>query len=262
MDRPMTAQQDDGAPIVQLLLTVGFAQPISDLSLIDLADIARLFTDDLPVFQQVNRASPMPPGLDDQQALQALYLPAMGLPRLSLTTTDRRDQLLFQDDRLSFGWMRTTPLGAPHDYPGFRETYARFSGYLNALAEWVASKQLPVLPAVGEAVYTDAFEVGDRSVLADIFSPLNPDSKLPMNNLQYSFQQRWPDDRTGHIAGTFGGPQLSPDGMFIMTLETTGRFALLEGFDAMASEFTEAHQLMRNTFECLVKPAARAKLAV
>jgi uncharacterized protein (TIGR04255 family) len=254
MDAAMGMLQNDGAPIVQLLVTVSF-NPLPDFSLLDLADVARLFQGTLPVFQLVNRVGPMPavPSPDEVSPFIA-----NAIPRFALTTSDARDQLIFQEDRLSFGWSRTTPLGSEHDYPGFTSTLDQLRSHLQTLERWVTERGIALHPLVGEIVYTDAFLPAADVPLSAIFTPLNPASARQVNSLQYSWQSDWPGSLSGQLFGTIAGPALSRAGEVVMSLETTGRFALEDGWASWDSAFAEAHQVMRATFESLVNPAARS----
>lgn len=256
MTPSMGTEQTDGAPIVQLLLTLSFEPALPDLTILDLAELARLFNAELPVFRQYVRAGPMRtvPDDDDTPDFQQM----VGLPRISLATGDGGYQLLLQDDRISFGWMRTTPLSGSHDYPGFSSTFDNLMTKVAAVREWARARKIDIKPAVGEVVYTDAFLLSDSRRLSDILTTLNPAAMMSVVQFEYGWKQNWPTDREGFLEGSFAGPGLSPEGLPVASLESTGRFDIEGDWAAVSQAFSEAHGVMTDTYKALVTDGARA----
>ncbi len=234
----MEEQRQDSAPVVQLILTMSFQQPL-DLTIVDTAEVAGLFADDYPVYRQIDRAAAMlaaPVTVADITQI-------VGLPRLQFAAEDLTSHILFQNDRLSFGWNRQTPLEDSPDYPGFAATFAKFEQHLSTLREWADARETPITPAVGELHYTDAFSLSDTlpPKRADQFRFFNPDFVYPVASFNFSWMQAIVEGRPGFIQGIIASPGTSPAGVKISTLQTIARMDVTAGWDAVAGEFEQAH---------------------
>ena len=242
--------------MVQLVLTVSFQQPL-DLTIVETAEVASLFADDYPVYRQIDRAGIMaaaPVAVPDITQM-------IGLPRLQFAAEDLTSQILFQNDRLSFGWNRQTPLDHKPDYPGFAATFATFEQHLSTLREWADDRETPIMPAVGELHYTDAFSLADMPApkRADQFRFFNPDFIYPVASFNFSWVQAIVEGRPGFLQGIIASPGTSPAGVKICTLQTIARMDVTAGWDAVASEFAQAHQAIHEVYNRVVNPAALAK---
>jgi len=253
----MTMSHTDAhAPVVQLLLTVSFSPPIENLTILDLASVAALFRDEFPVFQQIARAGPMSAQANADHAIFPAWVSAT--PRISMSSTESRFQLLFQNDRLSFGWVRGSSLDEPNDYPGFTEIFENFETHVGQIVAWAKQVGSEIRPAIGEIVYTDAFPLTMGKPLSDIITLLNPIGKLPVNSFNYNWTQPWPNEREGYVEGLFAGPGLSPEGTYVATLETSARFEINAAWDGVEAAFKDGHAVMKDIYEQLVKPPYRA----
>lgn len=251
----MGESQNDGAPVVQLLMTLAFNEPIVGIGLLEIAEIAGLFRDEFPVFGQIGRAGPM--GINPNEVSVMIG----GMPRISLTTGDARYNIFLQEDRLSFGWNRTSPLDSPHDYPGFSSTYRFLRQQISRLSEWAAKRGQLISPGIGEVVYTDAFQLNPETHLGSIYALFAPTGQLPVSAFTCNWTQPWPSERGGYVSGTIQGPGLSPEGLTTTTMETTARFWSGGNWEACDVAFEEAHDAITSVFETVVKPEARAKSA-
>lgn len=245
---------DSHAPVVQLLLTVSFSPSLGNLTILDLADIAALYRDAFPVFQQVSRAGPM-----SSRAHEAVVtLPMPMHPRIALSSATSRYQILFQDDRMSFGWVRGTELNEPNDYPGFSAVFRGLMDNVQRLIGWAGQRGVTISPTVGEIAYTDAFALLAGKPLSDIITLLNPDGKLPVTSFNYGWTQPWPNDREGYVEGLFAGPSLSPEGRRVATLETSARFNPGATWHELEAGFADGHAVITDTYRELVKPPSHA----
>lgn len=251
----MGDSQSDGAPVVQLLMTLAFQEAIVGIGLLELAEIAALYRDEFPVFGQIGRAGPM--GINPNEVAVMIG----GMPRISLSTGDARYNIFLQEDRLSFGWNRTSPLDSPHDYPGFSATYKRLKRHIERLSDWSSRRGQTISPGVGEVVYTDAFQIARETNLGDIYALFAPTDELPVSAFTCSWNQPWPSERGGYVSGAIEGPVLSAEGVTTTTLETTARFWSGGNWEACDAAFEEAHDAITSVFEKVVKPEARAKSA-
>ncbi|WP_174298867.1 TIGR04255 family protein [Sphingomonas bacterium] len=258
----MTAMmiEPDEAPIVQLFLTVSFTPALSDLSILDLADVQRLFRDEFPVFKQLKRAGPMSFQLEQNEPDLAQI---MGLPRLAFASESTGTQVLFQNDRVSFSWNRTSTLDAKPDYPGFDALFTQFKRHIGAIVSWAGARDIEIAPSVGELAYTDAFtlqtEDGTPRCISDIFGFVSPPEKNPAYMFDYSWAESLPDEQDGYLDVTASGPASSPDGVEVATLETTARFDASGGWSDLSRPFGSAHQAAHGLFRRVVKPATSAR---
>lgn len=252
----------ENAPVVHLLLTVSFSPPLDLLTIIDIAEVYGLFREEFPVFQQISRAGAM-----TLQSPPPLTFESTGLPpRVSFSTADLSYAVLFQGDRLSMGWTRTSPLGSAAGYPGFEVLFARFVAKMGILRSWLSERGSHAVPQVGELVYTDAFaqEAPTRSSAlrpSDLFGVINPDISFPIDRIECSWVEPLPSDQVGFARASVNGPGLSPSGSKIFTLETTVTFDLSAvGWGGLGRAFEMAHGVGTDIFKRVVKPNALATL--
>ena len=255
-----TMIEPDEAPIVQLFLTVSFTPALSDLSILDLADVQLLFRDEFPIFKQLNRAGPMSFRLDrDEPDLARM----MGLPRLAFSSEEAGTQVLFQNDRVSFSWNRTSTLKARPDYPGFESMFSAFEHHIKTIISWAGARGVEIAPSVGELAYTDAFvlqtEDGTLRPISEIFGFVSSAEKYSVLMFDYSWAESLPDEQEGYLDVTASGPGSSPDGVDVATLETTARFDASGGWGDLSRSFGSAHRAAHDLFRRVVKPTASAK---
>lgn len=261
MTTSMEAAIPDNAPIVQLLLTVSFLPALPDLSIIDLADFYALFRQEYPVFRQVARAGPMSfspmPEMADLGHM-------VGPPRLAFSTEETERQVLFQNDRLSYGWNRTSSLKSGPNYPGFSASFETLVRHLDVLRNWSSGRGIEIRPAVAEIVYTDAFTLQSSASenptpLPELFTFMNPASLHPIMGFDYSWTEQLPSELSGYIQASAAGPALSPEGVPVATLETTSYFDASTKWDQLDQKFERAHQAIHGVYERVVNQAVRAR---
>lgn len=249
----MGERHDDGAPVVQLLLTLSFQSPLVGIGIIELGEIASLYRDSFPVFSAIKRAMNM--GTDPNEISVTIGT----TPRISLSSGDARYNIFIQEDRLSYGWNRTSPLDEPHDYPGFNASYATLRRHISRLSDWAAVRGQSLSPAVGEVVYTDAFVLPSDGAVDHIYANLVPPPEYNASSFSSAWTRDWPGSRSGYVQGIIQSPAISPEGVATTTLESTARFWSGGNWDACDAAFEEGHAAITNVFETVVKSSARAK---
>ena len=252
----------DAAPIKQLLLTVQFQPAMASLNVTDLAGLRAAFLDDFPIFNQIGRAGPM--GFRPDQVVLPFGNVA-GMPRLQFIDADLSHEILFQEDRVSVGWSRTSPFNAPSGYPGFESVLTLLGTVLGRIREYLGSIGQPALIASsGEIVYTDIFVLpGDRTFgdsLPTIFNFLNPAS--PINPTGMNFV--WNGDLgisgvEGYTQTSVVGPDMSADGRLTAVMQSSANFNL-DGlsWEATPDRFLAVRDTIGRTFQALVNPSSFA----
>jgi uncharacterized protein (TIGR04255 family) len=256
----MGEMKNDGAPVVQILLTLSFEPSLTDLTVLDLAELAHLYRAEFPIFQQLVRAGPMTLASDEQQPnLTGL----MGLPRIAMSTSDSREHVYLQNDRLSYGWTRTTPLGSAHDYPGFTAVKTKLFELINRVQSWAAEREIAIEPSIGEIIYTDAFLLRSGQRLSDFYTLFAPTGTFTVDEVEHAWEASWPSDsdRKGVTSGKIQAPALSPEGDPVTTLEAIVRFEITGDWNVCDAAFVEGHGVVTDVYERLVKPEVRVKSA-
>lgn len=248
----------DEVPITQLLLTVSFEPSVGTLNVLQLADLYKQFQSEFPQFAQVQPAGPMTYKIETLPEV-----PSTGLPRLQFLTADSSKFILFQEDRFSFGWFRQSPLDEPANYPGFealaQEALSRWSTARSWLAENVG---LVVKPAVGEVLYSDAFEThGQDNVpipLSSNFSFLNS-----VGSKMLSFEHKWVEplpEEEGIAVVNIQGPALTVYGRPVATMTSSANFKAADDWDNLAPQIENVRQALGEIFKRLVKRPIDTKL--
>ena len=250
---------NEAAPIVQLLLTTQFQQPAQNLTIFDYADLRDVYADH-PVRRHVPRAGPMPVLQPTMQITEYLS----DAPRLQFLTEDLQWEVLFQEDRLSVGWNRITPLDQPAEYPGFIAVLARFKEQRRRLAEFLVSKGGEnVAAGVGEISYSDAFRFkkadGTTRRMEDLFANVRSVAEFTFSLVNLTYTRVIKGDYPAHVETNITGPGPDPSGELAAFLRTTVRFAV-EDEASLSTRFDHAHVAAQDVFETLVKPDAFAIL--
>ncbi len=248
----------DAAPIKQLLLTVQFEPAMVTLDVTDLAGLRAVFADEFPIFNQINRAGPM--GFRPEQSGMPFTV-GTGMPRLQFVSADLAYEVMFQEDRVSFGWSRTSPFDAPSNYPGFESLLARLGSIIRRISVYLDEIGQPTAAASsGEIVYTDVFVVPQGETfggsLASIFrlfngaSPINPTGM----SLVWNGELGLPDVQ-GFTQTSIIGPEMSGDGRVTAVMQSSAHFDLGElSWDSVPERFLAARGTIGRTFQELVNP--------
>ena len=251
-------------PITQILMTVQFDPPAVSLNILDLAALRERFSEKFPVFNQVAPAGPMTYRIENLTSVNIQAAPA--LPRLQLLTEDMSRQIMFQYDRISFGWNRISSLRDDAGYPGYETIFSEFMDIVRTVRDFANEKDAPHLrPIVGELTYTDAFYTdnsdGSPKRLSSIFNVLNP-----LFHMQNSaFSTSWNNVLSGNgpegfIQVVVSGGQKAIDGSNVAVLQTTGDFNLSDmSWDEISSAYNFVHKEIGDLFEKLVSPVLRTK---
>ncbi len=254
--------ENANAPVVEMLVTVQFSPSLDTLSIIDMADLYGLFRSDFPVFSQVPRAGPM--SFDPVEAI--VHIEQTGdQPRLSFASEDLSRLVVFQNDRLSFGWLRVAPLHNNPSYPGFQNIFASLVDALKRLQAWIAGRGLaPIKPRAAEVSYQDAFAIhnaaGEQTLpVSDVFNFINPDLKFPKFRFNYAWSELLPDDLPGFATVSASAPALVADGTEVMLLQTWASFNPGTDWDALPDKFEAAHQAVLAIYHRVVNTAAVPK---
>ena len=237
------------APITQLYLTVLVSPPAQPLNPIQLSDVFQRFRGDYPLFEQVARAGPM------QLPDDADGFIALGGPRTRFGTADGSECILFQEDRMTYAWMRTADFNEDAGYPGYDAIFAK------ALAHWsVLREHLPMGEAiVGEIIYANALPMGkgenQNARLSSVINVLNPDFQAKFSNYNFTWQE--PYEHGGFVETTVTGPMLTALGQPFTHLQSMTRFRLAEGWTGLEAAFTLAHTALNDQFKKVVADGHR-----
>jgi uncharacterized protein (TIGR04255 family) len=248
----------NAAPISQLFLTIQFEPAASGISVLDLAALRELFAAEYPVFGQIPRAGPM-----IYDPTEVTIEPNSGLPRLSFVNEDLALSIFFQDDRVSVGWDRTTPLNAEPNYPGFTATLERLQKTYDIVAAFLNDIGASTATAsVGEVAYVDTFNLqksdGQTLRLEELFTFYNSNQSFMFNQLNFLFRRLWEEPIRGMSETTVSGFYSGPLGEMLVTLGTTVRFKINDEDEPFTEAFRAAHQVSNDIFTLLVKPDSYA----
>ena len=250
----------DNAPVVQLLLTVQFEPELTDLSIVDLADLFERYRERYPNFEQIVRAGPMSP----DPITQTVTLAAPAMPRVGFYTQARDEHVLFQEDRLSVGWQRVTPPGEPSGYPGFSQVEAQLMSEFDTLRSWLRDRfEVEIAPVVAEVSYTDMFPLhrGDVTLvenIGDVFRFAEPGGERPI----LFFSNSWAEplgENGGHVQSTASGPLPQFGGLPGLQLESTARIDSRGPWSTLPRSLEIMHSHILEIFREVVKPEAYAK---
>lgn len=244
------------APIVQVMLTLQFAPPLSNLDPVTVADVFNAFRAEFPVFEQVARAGPMPVDPD------VLEIPnPLGSPRNSFLTDDRSKAIMFQDDRFSFLWQRKP--GSDLEYPGYDAIVSE------ALAHWRKIEKIAVvrsahalMPLVGEITYTDQFLLSQQSPaqqMAAIFAPLDRQFSTDARRVQVSYSEAAGPDGfyEVQIVGPVPIPEPIGESKLCAQMQTIGRFPIRDSWDGVSAGFNRMHDHVKSAFTHVVRSEFR-----
>lgn len=245
-------------PISQLLLTLRFEPAAVGLSILDLGKIRELFSADYPVFQEVARAGPMP-------LHPANVEPEVGgiMPRLQFLSEDLSLKVLFQDDRVTVGWSRVSPLDQDADYPGFSVTLSRLIETYTTIARYLKDiGAADPSPATGEVFYVDAFNMlrpdGTLTPLEEVFTFYRSNEAFGFNQLSFVFRRIYEEPFEGQSETGVSGYYNGPNGEVMVTLQTVVRFGITDADTDLVQPFKAAHKIANETFSVLVKPDSYA----
>lgn len=254
----------ENPPVVQMTLTVQFGPALDSLSMLDVSQIYGLYQGNYPQFRQVSIAGPM-----DVEAVPTERRSEVGswaLPRVMMSSQDLEYSVLLQTDRLTFTWMRQSPLSVASSYPGFRDMVRRFLAELSLFREWLSENNFPDVGAqVAELTYLNGFLLGPdekRRPVGDIVTFFCNPRRAPMTNFDLNWTEYLrPVEASDKLSGTFNVqtmPGVSPDGEAILLLNMVGRSVVGEGrWDALTILFDELHDKAAEIFVGSVRPEAR-----
>lgn len=245
-------------PVVQLILTASFAPTLDTLNMLDIADLFGEFREHYPVFQHLPRAGPMS-FVPFQASLELNH----NMPRVGFGNADISEQFMFQNDRLTFAWTRTTGLSENANYPGFDAIASKLYGGLEILRKWLMKRgHAEPVPIVGEVFYDDAFSIllpsGVSRGVEDVFTFMDPSHRSD----RLAFQHSWTESLQGEVPGfahvSVSAPALLADGSSAIRMITSVSFDAAQNWAAMRERFSVAHGAALGIFDRVVKPEIRA----
>lgn len=250
------------APLVQLLFTVQFAEPLAPLNALEIASIYGSFVPDFTEFAQVDPAGPMPHRFEQLEDASQLPPVIATMPRVQITGDNGSRVILFQNDRFSFGWQRMNALGDDPSYPGYaslRDSAVEHYGkFCRALSE--IGRGTPTLLA-SEIAYTDAFPDRDRDGtprrLSSIFTFLRaPTERYLVRGFEYSWNEEM--DRDGIVVVKAYGPVVTPNGITAAFLQATATFPTpAAGPNELKEAFDWAHVHVTTIYKRVVEAVRR-----
>lgn len=252
-------------PITEVAVTVKFAPLLVDLTVLDCANLYRLFEARYSSFRQITPAGAMPVNPAEAVAPQSIALPT---PRLQFSTEEGDRSVLFQADGMTFLWTRISLLEEEADYPLFPQILENFFKELQVLLDWMRDGHfIEVSPAVAEVAYNTAFKMRrgeQKRSLSDVFTFFNNPESVPMRAFSVSWaeflEEEKPND--GMITVAVTGPQVSADGVPVSTLSLTGTSAVQNSpWDSLAPHLQFIHDRLARTFDRLVQEKALQRAA-
>jgi uncharacterized protein (TIGR04255 family) len=252
----------DAAPIKQVLLTVQFQPAMSQLNVLDLAAMRNVFADEYPLFNQVNRAGPM----GYQPEVTTMQFALAGMPRLQFLEAQLSFEVMFQEDRISVGWNRTTPFSATSNYPGFEAVLARFESAIKHIRMFLVERGYPdPTPVSGEIAYTDVFVAADPqdfslslTKIYNIFDSNKPLVGMTGINMAWNSELAVPDVE-GYCRASVVGPEMLPDGIPAAITQMSAHFNVGDiGWEQTAQRFLAVRETLSGVFHTLVNPSSFA----
>lgn len=250
-------------PLVQMLMTLQFQPALNRVSVFDLAGVMAGFRQQFPTASEVPAAGPMVYSFSQLDGSEEVPFDATTTPRLKLTNPDTHETLLFQHDRMSFGWVRGGGIDSDHDYQGFDHSYERLMEIFFELQERIAQYlEISVSCVAGEIAYTNALplddEDGTRRKLSTIFTFLNGTRSFEMRGWEFAWNEVLSHD--GILAVKAEGPAVIPGNKEagILSLTATFPVATLDE-DELKRQFTDHHDQVYSTFQRIVYPDRLAR---
>lgn len=250
------------APLVQLLFTVQFSEPLAALNAIEIATIYARFSPDFDGYGQGDPAGPMAHRFEQLEDPTQLPPVIATMPRVQFTSAEGNYLLLFQNDRFSFGWQRTGALNEDPGYPGFATVrdaaFNHYDKFCSALA--ALGRDIPTLLA-SELAYTDAFPDcnvdGTQRRLSSIFTFLRqPAERYVIRGFEHSWNE--PMDRDGIVVVKAYGPVVTPNAITAAFLQTTATFPTpAAGPSELKEAFDWAHGHVTTIYERVVEANRR-----
>jgi uncharacterized protein (TIGR04255 family) len=250
------------APATQVIITLQFASPIRTLDPLEIASLYNHLAAKFPAFEQVPPAGPMPYKLTQLDGSEPTeYSPPL-MPRLKFTAADGSRVLLFQLDRLSYGWQRTVDLSEQDDYPGFDSLLEEYTAAWHEVSSWIEERTSEApQPRIGEIAYVNGFltrDVDDNPIrLSDIYCFIrpNPDG-TPINGYSYSWNERL-NVADGVLSVVAQGPVITPSSRPATLLTLTATF-VVANVTAFAEDFLAVRRRIHETFSRTVAVGRRS----
>jgi uncharacterized protein (TIGR04255 family) len=251
------------APLIQLLITAQFSPPLPFLNALQVTDLCRGIWPTFDMYEQVSPAGPMPYSFEQLEGQEPLIAPVALMPRIQLGRSADSRLLLFQADRLSYGWQRNAALNDSVDYPGFEVIRDEFLANLAQLRGWASGELSHNFELIAtEVAYTDAFRTkeDDGSIrrLSSIFTFLRSDG--PSYSVR-GFEYGWNETMHGEgvVKVQVNGPITTPGSIPAALLGITATIPTPRAAESqLYDELNRVHDHLRATFERVVEPQRRA----
>lgn len=248
-------------PITEMVLTTQFEPSLLALGILDVATVFESFKDRFPVFKEVPQAGPMRP--DPRSAVTHAI---SAIPRLQFATEDLSRLVLFQNDRFSFAWQRTTSLEEQCDYPTFEPILEEYISERGRFLDAVRRLPFPeIRPLAIEVAYVNALTLGKegkRRRVSDVVTFFDNPREAPLISLDVSWtellraeEQELRSELSG-VVNVSCGPGNSPEGdpMLILSLTAVADARNVDWNDV--SLFEEAHAKISEVFKSSVRQEA------
>lgn len=252
------------ASATEVLVTVQFEQPLEPLTALQIASFFSVFSSNFPAYSQVQWAGPMAYRMTQADGSEPFPVQQWGMPRLRFGDMIGGRYILFQQDRISYGWQRTTQLNEPDGYPGFESILLEAKGVVQAAVEWLTNNLggAPTLMG-GEIHYGNAFEMSGKR-LSDVYSFLavtNPPLRLGAYNYAWSTPM---EVANGILSVAASGPAVVAkiadphqsaeeiEGVHVTLLTLTGTFMISDA-SQLDGEFLTVRKHIGEIFTQLVK---------
>lgn len=181
----------------EMLIAAHLSAP-PNATVLDVASWVEEFSGDYPAIQQLPPTPPVQLMQADQGAFggammlgQSIMLggPVVELPRMVLRSITTPFYVLYQADRIAFGWNRTKPLGVEEDYQGFDAVKAAFDDVARRFELWHI-KRLGAPPSVrvAEISYINSVPMdldGKQRRISEVFRWVQPSRPVNMFNVNW-----------------------------------------------------------------------------
>jgi uncharacterized protein (TIGR04255 family) len=241
-------------PVSEVAITVQF-ESLGELTVLDYASFYDLLKDRFPVLQQVVPGPPM--GLDEQVLPKFEIMGKPEMPRIWCVSSDSRQLVQFQHDRLSFNWRRMSPVAEPENYPGYLSLMQDFVQLFEQTKQWVSERfTVDIKPIVGELMYNDLVSMakpdGTKRRLSEVFAfyKAGPPDR-PLAGFTASWREKLKGPPDGRVQFQCFLAVL-PDNTPAATMNFAARTNLAGAVGGPVDWFEESHAMISEMFGRIV----------
>ena len=251
-------------PIIELALSLNFV-PVTGLTVRDMVAVYEDgFAQDYPTFQQVQRVDAMVVGPPKTPVTNIQMMTGLEMPRLWFVSSDTKDLVQLQDDRIVLNWRRLGPQEGAHEYPGYEVSRHKFRRCFETAWEALNKRGIngPTLVS-GELAYINLIPLAVESRTRRIAEVLAFYRQSDPPVAVAGFQAMWMEEVEAGWIHLTAGVGSRPDNSPAISLTISGRFEIAESnLDEALNRFDIMHNNIHKTFRRVVtQPISEAAYA-